>query len=328
MGGTRKRTRIKGLWETGGGQFHARLWRNGRAQWVPLGTDYEAAKKKLLRLKSGDAIPSREMVTDAAADWLKLAVATRRNEKGQALATSWVDRYLKKFFGGRLGSIDGDSIRQYRLWLAKQKVGTETLSANTVANILSDLRAFLNWAEESGRIERSPFPRRVMPRIPETAPKGFTDGERETLTMLPEPYGFTLRFLLGTGLRWNEARRAQAADLKDGMLELERTKSGKVRRVPLPAALLDEVRGRVGRLVPFDSTSTSSFNRAVVRMSGIKDFHVHRTRHDRAIQWIVGGGSLSALQAILGHASIVTTTRYARLTEAHVRDEARRMEGA
>lgn len=324
---TRTKTRIKGLWVTERGHYHARLWRGGKARWVPLGTDYEAAKKKLYAHKAGEPIPSRVGLAEAAADWLKFAVATRRNEKGQKLAAAWVKLYLLRYFGGMLGSIDGDSIRGYRLWLAKQKVGDEgTLSANTVANVLSDLRAFLNWCEDSGRIERSPFPRRVMPRIPETAPKGLTDDERATLVALPEPYGFTLRFLLGTGLRWNEARLAQAADVKDGLLEIERTKSGKVRRVPLPAALLAEIRSRVGRLVPFDSTSTSSFNRVVCRLSGIKDFHVHRTRHDRAIQWIAGGGSLSALQAILGHASIVTTTRYARLTEAHVRAEAEKLD--
>jgi len=79
--------------------------------------------------------------------------------------------------------------------------GDKTLSANTVARILSDLRAFLNWAADSGRIDRSPFPKHVMPRIPETLPKGFTDEERAALRALAEPYGFTLRFLLGTGLR-------------------------------------------------------------------------------------------------------------------------------
>jgi integrase len=324
-GGKRKRTRIKGLWITEGGHYHARVWRNGKAKWVPLGIDYDSAKRKLHALKAGAPIPSRAQVVEAAADWLKLAVATRRNKKGQALAASWIDRYLCRYFTGLVGAIDGDSIRSYRLWLQKQKAGS--LSVNTVANILSDLRAFLNWAADSGRIERSPFPRRVMPRIPETAPKGFSDEERAALVTLPEPYGFTLRFLLGSGLRWNEARRAQASDVKDGLLEVERTKSGKVRRIPLPAALAIEVRSRVGRLVPFDATSTSSFNRAVCRLSGIKDYHVHRCRHDRAIEWVASGGSLSALQAILGHASIVTTTRYARLTEAHVRAESERLEG-
>ena len=63
MGGVRKRTRVKGLWETEGGHYHARVWRGGKAKWVPLGTNYEEAKRKLNRYKAGDPVPSREKVT-------------------------------------------------------------------------------------------------------------------------------------------------------------------------------------------------------------------------------------------------------------------------
>jgi integrase len=234
-----------------------------------------------------------------------------------------VKLYLTKYFTGLLGTIDGDSIRAYRLWLEKQKIGEGTISANTVTRVLSDLRAFLNWAADSGRIERSPFPRRVMPRIPETAPKGFTSEERAALTALPEPYGFTLRFLLGTGLRWNEATSAQAGDVKDGVLQVVKTKSGKVRRIPLPEALAVEVRSRIGRLVPF--TSHGSFAKVVRKQTGIKGFHVHRTRHDYAIQWLADDGSLATLQELLGHAHISTTMRYARITQDLVRRETDRV---
>jgi len=99
--------------------------------------NWEKAKKKFHKLKAGDPIPSRVGVADAAADWLEVAVATRRNEKGQALAATWVKLYLLRSFTGMLGAIDGDSIRRYRLWLEKQKVGEGTLSANTVARVLS-----------------------------------------------------------------------------------------------------------------------------------------------------------------------------------------------
>jgi len=50
-------------------------------------------------------------------------------------------------------------------------------------------------------------------------------------------------------------------------------------------------------------------------------------RHTFACRRIESGGTLAALQEILGHASIVTTQRYARLDEAHVRAEAQRIEG-
>src|SRR5262249_42183994 len=157
----------------------------------------------------------------------------------------------------------------------------------------------LNWAEDSGRIDRSPFPKRVMPRVHESAPKGLSPDEIAKLVALHEPYGFTLRFLLGTGVRWSEACRAQRSHIEDGRLVLENTKGTRVRRVRLEPELLAEVEGRVGRLVPFAEGNPGGFARAVRRMTGIEGFHVHRTRHTFAMGWLAHKGSLAALQEVL-----------------------------
>jgi integrase/recombinase XerD len=166
-----------------------------------------------------------------------------------------------------------------------------------------------------------------MPRIPESLPKGFTAEQRTALSSLPEPYGLALRLLLGTGLRWGEACRAQANDVREGQLEVERTKRGRVRRVPLSASLAAEVRSRAGRLVPFSAASNGSFAKAVKRATGIKDFILRRTRHDYAMRWLADGGSLAVLSELLGHADLKTTAIYAKVTEGLVRAEAKRIEG-
>jgi integrase len=97
--------------------------------------------------------------------------------------------------------------------------------------------------------------------------------------------------------------------------------------VPLSPDLLREVRQRVGKLVSFATGSPGSFATRVRKLTGIEGFHVHQMRHTFACQWLERGGSLAALQQVLGHASIVTTQRYARLTDEAVMREAARLVG-
>jgi integrase len=109
------------------------------------------------------------------------------------------------------------------------------------------------------------------------------------------------------------------------MLVVHHTKSGKVRRVPLQPELQRELRQRVGRFVAFAERSPGSFANAVRRHSGVKRFHAHQLRHTFGCQWLERGGSLAALQQIMGHASVLTTQRYARLSDDMVKREAQRL---
>jgi integrase len=119
--------------------------------------------------------------------------------------------------------------------------------------------------------------------------------------------------------------RAKASDIKRGFLVVHQTKSGKVRRVPLSPEFQAEMRSRIGTLIPYSSLSSNSFNRTVRRITGFPKFHAHQLRHTMACIWLEQGGSLAALQHVLGHASIVTTQRYARLTDDAVMAEKLRM---
>lgn len=311
----------KNLVKRGSAYYYCRRV-NGRRIRLSLGTDYEEACRRLRSLKRDDAIPaSKVTLEDAARRWLSGYVPTVRREQDQKLAEQRVRDYLVPFLGHvLLHKLTGEDLRAYRLHLQKGH-----LSVQSVKHILSDARCLLNWCEDSGLVERSPFPRRLLPKIQERPPDRLTDEEIERVCALGNPHGFICRFLFGTGIRWGEAVRAQASDVQSGVLVVHQTKSGKMRRVPLPLELQDELRGRVGRLVSIRHADT--VNRAVRRQTGLDGFHVHQLRHSFACRWLEAGGSLAALQEILGHASIVTTQRYGRLSEAHVQAEAARLQG-
>ena len=106
---------------------------------------------------------------------------------------------------------------------------------------------------------------------------------------------------------------------------MHQTKSAKVRRVPLPPQLVHELKSRVGKLTSLKHADT--FNLAVRKLTGIEGFHVHQLRHTFATKWIEDGGSLAALQAILGHSTVVTTQRYAKMSDEYVQADSERVWG-
>lgn len=307
--------KLKGLTRKGNAWYY-RVYSNYRERWIPLGGNYKVACRKVKALQGGDPLPARLTVEQAAARWITVFCGVRRNPKGQLLAERRVAMYLVPFAGHRaIDAVTPDDCREYRLWLERHAI-----SPQTVAHILSDARCFFRWAAEARLLARTPFPTRLLPRIQERDPDRLSVEEVTALLTIPDPYAGVVRLGLGTGLRWSEMVRAQGADVdRHGSLIVAQTKSGKVRRVPLPPALAAELAGRVGRLIPY--RSSGAFNRAVRALSGIKRFHAHQLRHTFACVWLERGGSLSALRELLGHCSVTVTERYARTSDDMIRRE-------
>lgn len=302
--------------------FYFRQKRGGKTTWIALGEDYTEACRRLRQVKSQGALPvGHWTVKDAAAEWFRTYVPNARNAYGVKQTRDRIRLFLEPCLGHLLlHKVGAQDLRGFRLWLEGKG-----LAPATVKHVLSDARCLLNWAENAGYLDRSPFPKRLMPRLQERPPDRLMDEELEALTNIADPHGFVVRFALSTGLRWGELTRVQSTDIQNGALVVHHTKSAKVRRVPIPKWLAPELHRRIGRLVPFQVSD--HFNRAVRLRTGIERFHVHQLRHTFACQWLERGGSLAALQQILGHSTIVTTQRYARLSDDLVMREAERIEG-
>ena len=145
---------------------------------------------------------------------------------------------------------------------------------------------------------------------------------------------------LHTGLRKGELLGLtwEHVDFARGVIVLgRRTKSGKGRDVPINQAVYaalaplraaaggQDATGRVwGEITKIDT----AYNAALVRAKILDpDVNFHTLRHTFASHYVMRGGSLVKLQAILGHASIRTTQVYAHLAPDHLSGATAILEG-
>ena len=68
-----------------------------------------------------------------------------------------------------------------------------------------------------------------------------------------------------------------------------------------------------------------SFNRKVRELSHVERFRSHLCRHTFATEWRKAGGSLAALQVLLGHSRIKVTEIYGTISDDLVEREASRI---
>jgi len=146
--------------------------------------------------------------------------------------------------------------------------------------------------------------------------------------------GDIVAFLLFTGARKREALDAKWKDIdwRQKLWRIPKTKSGKVRHVPLSSGAMKVLKGlkeksqpfvehifanpRTG--MPFVSIFTS-WHKARTE-AGMPELRIHDLRHSFASFLVNAGRSLYEVQELLGHADIRTTTRYAHLSRERLRE--------
>jgi integrase len=108
-----------------------------------------------------------------------------------------------------------------------------------------------------------------------------------------------------------------------------RLKKGKVRLVPMPPELAEEIRRYPAvmgqdRILPPEPGATSGRQRAdksfheLLERAKIRDFRFHDLRHTFASWYMMSGGDLYEPSTLLGHSNIKMTERYADLARAHI----------
>jgi integrase len=208
------------------------------------------------------------------------------------------------------------------------------MSSETAAKELRTLKAIFNKAVEWGEIEKSPAKSVKAPKNLRSQPiHWYTKAELARLYKHSN-YAAIWRLMANTGLRRMEALQLRWIDVKKDHIQVlsteeDRTKSGKWRQVPLSDSALIALRAlkrRTGKqtyvLPRMTGPSLSRAFRIDVEARKLAG-SLHSLRHTYGAHLVMAAVPLRTVQVLMGHASYVTTERYAHVGGDHLRDQAR-----
>ncbi len=309
-------------------QINGKQVRRYKAEWAQDDAEAELAKA-LLQIEPEKPKGPGITLAQAADRYLATKARKRTVEEDKRQL-----EHLKAALGAEtpLAEITAARISQYkadRLATRSERTG-RPLTAAAVNRPLALLRHLLRLAHEEWELLDA-VPRVRLEKEPQGRIRWLEPDEETRLLAACRKKGRT-KHLAGlvivameTGLRRGELLGLtwDRVDLSRGVLRLEVTKSGKRREVPMRQAVYDVLTAlpgaRGGRVWPAGDVRTAFEN--AVGDAQIDDFHFHDLRHHFASWYIMRGGSLPALQQILGHADIKMTLRYAHLAPEHLRSE-------
>jgi len=244
---------------------------------------------------------------------------------------------LAKYHHQSPDQIGDEQIRDWLLHLVKER----KLAGSSVNCAVQAVRAFQQFVlgrERAATVTGVPRGKRATTRA-----EVYALAEITALLAAAPPWRDRafLTTVYACGLRLDEARHLQTADLDVPRMQVRvrRGKGAKERVLPLPDSLLELLREywrreRVHRPGYFESerknawlfqgqrngrplskgTAQNIYVRAVVA-SGVKRKRgIHTLRHSFATHLLEGSVEITAVQQMLGHTSLTTTSRYLHVT--------------
>jgi len=203
--------------------------------------------------------------------------------------------------------------------LVMLRYGFELALRWKVEGVLSNPLKEINNLKDDNKIERY-----LTPNESSLLLDSIRESESEMLQSI-------VLFLIYTGARKREVLDAKWRDIDwtQKSWRIPKTKSGKVRHVPMSLGAMDVLKTLRSKITPaplqdapiFINAKTGkayvsffySWNNARNR-AGLPEFRIHDLRHSFASCLVNAGRSLYEVQELLGHADIKTTSRYAHLS--------------
>ncbi|MFQ5512381.1 MAG: tyrosine-type recombinase/integrase [Candidatus Krumholzibacteriia bacterium] len=238
-------------------------------------------------------------------------------------------RIAKPFFARkRLNEITQWDIERYRSERLK------TRSRATSNRDLSLLRYMFNMAIEWGMLEQNPAKKIRALKVEEVPMRVLTVDEEHKLVEAAADHIRALIYIaVYTGMRRGELLQLdwEDVDFTDRIITVRKSKSGRVRHVPMSSPVVNlfrRIERDYGPVFRFQGKAIkdvkTAFQRAV-RESGIKPCRFHDLRHTFATRMVMSGADLHTLKQIMGHASIQTTLKYSHPSPEHRQTAVERM---
>ena len=208
------------------------------------------------------------------------------------------------------------SEQDYTDFLSKMK---DRYPCNTTCNIrLRSIRAFLNWLQETGRIQEVPFKIKTLP-VKQSKPRYFSDQEMEKI--LDEASGnkeLYARIIVHwkTGLRLSEIHKSYVEE--KFLKTYDPIKKGQERAIPIN----DEIAryyniAKEGEYV--DDSVSRKFRRILKKLDLYftkqqEKRSFHNLRHTFAVRMYYKTKDIYEVKVLLGHSSVKTTEKYAQFS--------------
>lgn len=329
--------------------YRVRMFNNGRRTSRSFARkldamEFERNAKLDPRIMDGAALRFKE----AALEWFENHAKPRKAPGTVAENESLLRRDLIPAFGGmKLGDMAPQHIDDLVLRLRKG------MSDASVNRRLELIRSIFNYHKRRRNVLYNPMDGVAFLKVDPKPMKFWTLEEGRTFLEhaqvkyegTPQEHVYLLYMLaLNTGMRFGEllALKWSAVDLSSGLIMVcrtlchhtrqvrETTKGRRIRHIPINDALyglLEAAKARRGGVewvlhtgdTPLDENNIRSrhWDRDIAE-SGVSRIRIHDMRHTYASHFLMNGGELFKLQAILGHADIRTTMNYSHFSKAYL----------
>lgn len=248
----------------------------------------------------------------AAEDLIKLFMTHMRAESTEDSSRETYEYWLARADKELPAGLDIATEDELRTWLWRDKIAGEPYAQASRALMHAALTQFFEWSVEFDHLDFNPMARVTRPKVQPGAPRVATEVQaRLLLTDAKQPYRLFAQLAGYASLRCIEIWRLDRGDITQEAIKVA-GKGSKHRLVPTHPLIWESVKDLPAgpiTLLPSRQAVSNRFGRYCEERYKMR-LTLHRMRGWFATEGYKASKDPRALQVLLGHSSLATTTRY------------------